>query len=192
DRWARLCGPAGSDPGRSVLARRAWNVRAGHVSRQGRRGRRQRDVAPGPARHAHERKRDHVGRRGPGQRDLHGHSRLPAQERFGSRDRRPDRLDGVDPAAAQRSTAADRRRRGLARAGADLLLGGREQFTTVMFTDLRGFTASAENMPAEEVIAMLNEYLGEMSDAVLAHGGTLISYMGDGIMAVFGAPIEQD
>jgi adenylate cyclase len=80
----------------------------------------------------------------------------------------------------------------LARAGADLRLGGQEHVTTVMFTDLRGFTASAENMPAEQVIAMLNEYLGEMSDAVLAHGGTLISYMGDGIMAVFGAPIEQD
>jgi adenylate cyclase len=80
----------------------------------------------------------------------------------------------------------------LARTGSDLRLGGREYVVTVMFTDLRGFTASAENMPAERVIAMLNDYLGEMSDAILAHGGTLISYMGDGIMAVFGAPIEQD
>jgi adenylate cyclase len=41
------------------------------------------------------------------------------------------------------------------------------------------------------VILLLNNYLGEMSDAILAHGGTLIAYMGDGIMAAFGAPIEQ-
>ena len=39
---------------------------------------------------------------------------------------------------------------------------------------------------------MLNKYLSEMSDAILDHGGTLVAYMGDGIMAVFGAPIEQD
>ena len=39
---------------------------------------------------------------------------------------------------------------------------------------------------------MLNHYLSEMSDAILDHGGTLVAYMGDGIMAVFGAPIEQD
>ena len=42
------------------------------------------------------------------------------------------------------------------------------------------------------MIELLNGYLGEMTDAILAHGGTLVSYIGDGIMAVFGAPIEQD
>ena len=46
-------------------------------------------------------------------------------------------------------------------------------------------------LPADEVIDVLNRYLGEMSDAILDHGGTLVSYIGDGIMAVFGAPIEQ-
>jgi adenylate cyclase len=69
-------------------------------------------------------------------------------------------------------------------------LGGVGRHATVMFSDLRGFTSSAEDMPAESVIEVLNHYLGEMSDAILAHGGTLVSYMGDGIMAVFGAPIE--
>ncbi len=44
----------------------------------------------------------------------------------------------------------------------------------------------------ERVIAVVNHYLGEMSEAILDQGGTLISYMGDGIMAVFGAPLEQD
>jgi adenylate cyclase len=79
----------------------------------------------------------------------------------------------------------------LARTDADLRLGGRELVATVMFTDLRGFTSGAENMPAEQVIEMLNRYLGEMSEAIFASGGTLVSYIGDGIMAVFGAPIEQ-
>ena|SRR5438128_1354848 len=79
----------------------------------------------------------------------------------------------------------------LARTDADLRLGGREVVATVMFTDLRGFTSSAETMPADKVIEVLNQYLGEMSEAILVHGGTLLSYLGDGILAVFGAPLEQ-
>lgn len=78
----------------------------------------------------------------------------------------------------------------LAQAGDDLRLGGKEVTATVMFSDLRGFTTSAEHLRAEEVITVLNSYLGDMSDAILDHGGTLISYMGDGIYAIFGAPIE--
>jgi adenylate cyclase len=61
-----------------------------------------------------------------------------------------------------------------------------------MFSDLRGFTSFAEALPVTRVIEVLNRYLGEMSEAILDHGGTLVAYMGDGIMAVFGAPIEQD
>jgi adenylate cyclase len=61
-----------------------------------------------------------------------------------------------------------------------------------MFSDLRGFTSFAESLAPAEVIEVLNKYLSEMSDAILDHGGTLVAYMGDGIMAVFGAPIEQD
>ena len=60
-----------------------------------------------------------------------------------------------------------------------------------MFSDLRGFTSFAESLPVTRVIEVLNRYLGEMSEAILDHGGTLVAYMGDGIMAVFGAPIEQ-
>jgi adenylate cyclase len=62
---------------------------------------------------------------------------------------------------------------------------------TVMFTDLRGFTTFAERLDAQQVIGVLNRYLTEMSDAILVHGGTLVSYSGDGIMAVFGAPLKQ-
>jgi adenylate cyclase len=62
---------------------------------------------------------------------------------------------------------------------------------TCMFTDIRGFTTFSEGHSAPEVIDVLNRYLAEMSDAILRHGGTLASFLGDGFMAVFGAPIEQ-
>ena len=73
-----------------------------------------------------------------------------------------------------------------------LRLGGIERESTVMFCDLRGFTSFAETLPPAQVIELLNHYLSGMSDAILDNGGTLVAYMGDGIMAVFGAPIEQD
>ena len=79
----------------------------------------------------------------------------------------------------------------LEQADDDLRLGGVQREGTVMFSDLRGFTSFAESLPVERVIEVLNIYLGEMSAAILDNGGTLVAYMGDGIMAVFGAPIEQ-
>jgi adenylate cyclase len=79
----------------------------------------------------------------------------------------------------------------LARTDRDLRLGGVSVESTVMFSDLRGFTTFSEALPPARVIECLNGYLEGMTDAILAHGGTLVSYEGDGIMAVFGAPIEQ-
>jgi adenylate cyclase len=73
-----------------------------------------------------------------------------------------------------------------------LRLGGVQREGTVMFSDLRGFTSMAESLTPARVIEVLNHYLSEMSDAILNHGGTLVAYMGDGIMAVFGAPLPQD
>jgi class 3 adenylate cyclase len=64
-------------------------------------------------------------------------------------------------------------------------------WATVMFVDLRGFTAFAESRPVEQVIDVLHRYQQTMSDAVLDHGGTLVDYLGDGLYAVFGAPIES-
>jgi adenylate cyclase len=78
------------------------------------------------------------------------------------------------------------------RADAGLRLGGVRVTGTCMFTDLRASTAFAESRPPEEVVDVVNRYLGELTEAILGHGGTLISYLGDGFMAVFGAPIEQD
>lgn len=79
----------------------------------------------------------------------------------------------------------------LDRTGGEARLGGVEQRATVMFCDLRGFTSFAELLPAARVIEVLNRYLTQMSEAILDHGGTLVSYMGDGIMAVFGSPLER-
>ncbi len=70
-------------------------------------------------------------------------------------------------------------------------LGGVRREATVLFSDLRGFTSFAEQREPSETIDILNRYLTLMSDKILEHGGTLVSYMGDGIMAVFGAPLEQ-
>jgi adenylate cyclase len=72
-----------------------------------------------------------------------------------------------------------------------LRLGGIQREGTVMFTDLRGFTSFSEKLTPAQVIEVLNHYLSEMSDAILDNGGTLVAYMGDGIFAVFGAPLEQ-
>ncbi len=74
----------------------------------------------------------------------------------------------------------------------DIRLGGVRLIGTALFTDLRGFTTFAEKSSPDDVIEVLNRYLGEMSDAVLDNGGTLVAYMGDGLMAVFGAPVESD
>jgi len=79
----------------------------------------------------------------------------------------------------------------LAEGEGGLQLGGVRREATVVFCDLRGFTSYAEAKPPGEVVEVLNRYLSEMTDAIMDHGGTLVSYMGDGILAVFGAPIEQ-
>lgn len=70
-------------------------------------------------------------------------------------------------------------------------LESRRVEATVLFCDLRGFTTLAERLDAEQVIAVLNRYLDAVSGAVFAHGGTVVSYQGDGVLAVFGAPLPQ-
>jgi len=75
--------------------------------------------------------------------------------------------------------------------GAEPRLESRRLEATVLFCDLRGFTSLAERLTAEQVIAVLNRYLEAVSGAVFDQGGTVVSYQGDGVMAVFGAPLPQ-
>ncbi len=70
------------------------------------------------------------------------------------------------------------------------LKGIKRQITT-LFADIRGFTALSEKLPPEKVVKMLNLYLGKMTEAVFEYNGTLDKYMGDAIMAIFGAPLKQ-
>ncbi len=70
-------------------------------------------------------------------------------------------------------------------------LGGEERQVTVLFADLRGFTTLSEQLSAPELLALLNRYLDRMSAALEAHGGVIDKYIGDAIMALFGAPIAH-
>jgi adenylate cyclase len=73
-----------------------------------------------------------------------------------------------------------------------LRLGGEKKLVTVMMTDLRGFTAIGERLPPEEVISMLNMYLETMTEIIFKYKGTIIEFLGDGILALFGAPVTRD
>ena len=70
-----------------------------------------------------------------------------------------------------------------------LKLGGEEREVTILFCDLRDFTSFSEKMPPTEVLALLNRYLDRMSTIIEQHGGVIDKYIGDAIMALFGAPV---
>lgn len=73
----------------------------------------------------------------------------------------------------------------------DIKVGGERKEITLMFVDIRGFTPLSEKMEPEEVIEILNEYLELCTQAVFEFEGTIDKFMGDGVMVMFGAPIEQ-
>jgi adenylate cyclase len=71
-------------------------------------------------------------------------------------------------------------------------LGGDKRPVAVLFSDIRGFTALAESMRPEDTASLLTEYFTEMVDCVFRHNGTLDKFMGDALMAQWGAPIGGD
>jgi adenylate cyclase len=71
-------------------------------------------------------------------------------------------------------------------------LDGELREVTVLFSDLRDFTPLSERLPPKEVIKILNQYFREMEEAIRVHGGLVIHYIGDEIMAVFGAPVRRE
>ncbi|MBX7150064.1 adenylate/guanylate cyclase domain-containing protein [bacterium] len=73
-----------------------------------------------------------------------------------------------------------------------LELGGEEKEISILFSDIEGFTSMSENLSPKELVELLNEYLGAMTHIIFQQGGTLDKYIGDAIVAVFGAPLPQN
>jgi adenylate cyclase len=76
--------------------------------------------------------------------------------------------------------------------GQEDLMEPKDLTATIIFTDIVGFTGISEKLPPREVNMILNQYFSRMSDIIFKHDGTLDKYIGDGLMAVFGAPVEKE
>ncbi|MCL4806676.1 MAG: response regulator [Thermoanaerobaculia bacterium] len=73
-----------------------------------------------------------------------------------------------------------------------LKLGGETRKVTLLMSDLRGFTQFADRLPPDRVVRLLNNYLGTMADILLSHQGTIDEFIGDAILAIFGAPVQRE
>jgi adenylate cyclase len=73
----------------------------------------------------------------------------------------------------------------------EIVLGGEERVATILFSDIRGFTAMTAGVPSHEVLAWLNRYLTAMAEVIKENRGFLNKFIGDGIMVVFGAPLTE-
>ncbi|HSL47387.1 MAG TPA: adenylate/guanylate cyclase domain-containing protein [Anaerolineales bacterium] len=103
--------------------------------------------------------------------DMTERKKLEAQRRLLQRMVSPAVLDQIDPNSLQ--------------------IGGKKVYITILFADIRGFTAYSEQHSPEELVAVLNRYLAAAADAVLAHEGTVDKFLGDAVMAWYNAPLPQ-
>ena len=103
--------------------------------------------------------------------DMTERKRLEAQRRLLQRMVSPAVLDQIDPNSLQ--------------------IGGKKVYITILFADIRGFTAYSEQHSPEELVAVLNRYLAAAADAVLASEGTVDKFLGDAVMAWYNAPLPQ-
>ena len=70
-------------------------------------------------------------------------------------------------------------------------MGGQLQTVSILMADIRGFTTISESLPPQKVVKVLNNYLGTMADIIMAHDGTVDEFIGDAILALFGAPVAK-
>jgi adenylate cyclase len=103
--------------------------------------------------------------------DMTERKKLEAQRSLLQRMVSPAVLDQIDPNSLQ--------------------IGGKKVYITILFADIRGFTAYSEQHSPEELVAILNRYLAAAADAVLAHEGTVDKFLGDAVMAWYNAPLPQ-
>ena len=103
--------------------------------------------------------------------DMTERKKLEAQRKLLQRMVSPAVLDQIDPNSLQ--------------------IGGKKVFITILFADIRGFTAYSEQHSPEELVAVLNRYLAAAAEAVLANEGTVDKFLGDAVMAWYNAPLPQ-
>ena len=103
--------------------------------------------------------------------DMTEQKKLEAQRSLLQRMVSPAVLDQIDPNSLQ--------------------IGGKKVYITILFADIRGFTAYSEQHSPEELVAVLNRYLAAAADAVLANEGTVDKFLGDAVMAWYNAPLPQ-
>jgi adenylate cyclase len=103
--------------------------------------------------------------------DMTERKKLEAQRRLLQRMVSPAVLDQIDPNSLQ--------------------IGGKKVYITILFADIRGFTAYSEQHSPEELVAVLNRYLAAAADAVLTNEGTVDKFLGDAVMAWYNAPLPQ-